>query len=578
RRQKCDEERAATSGACRTCRRLNIECLGWGAKRPDWMRDKEKVAAYRASLKDQFTRAGLVRGHPRSMYMRALPGNAASNPAAAVRVTRTSPTPTILNLPPHHKQAMDPHNSFKPQVHAQAYGAYSPASVSPMIPITPTPADERTQYEQPSFPAPAPVMTHEDLMIYYFEHVRKVQYVFAGNSLTNLLYSIVVTEPTGAVADTVGALASLHLSRSRVAQDLEPAAAAGEMPLTKQYYENARIQLVQDKQMHGQYTETDAVAAVQLVSFSLLSGAWRDWGDAEFEVACDWLAQTRIHEEQDPKTTLLSMTPVARFAVEATMWIDVLSSIAYMQPPRFLSLYRRLFEGSAGGLWANAQQDELRIDLLTGYPYEALLALAEVSALAHWKTTEQRAGGLSVRELMHRGDQIKKTLLAQCAAPRAHGDGSRTPLDPRLSVRMGSGFPDVPDAVSMEEARRLAREIFCETALLYLHTVLHGSYPDVPEVSGSVTNLVRLFSLLNPSKYDRALIFPLFLMGCMTDDEAVCNAVRQRLLRLDDKLGNILQVVQQLDEIWSHRIVSAQHGINEPVHWRESLSTHTVLL
>jgi hypothetical protein len=40
--QKCDEM-PDESGSCQTCIRLRLECLGFGAKRPDWMR----VSAYR---------------------------------------------------------------------------------------------------------------------------------------------------------------------------------------------------------------------------------------------------------------------------------------------------------------------------------------------------------------------------------------------------------------------------------------------------------------------------------------------------------------------------------------------------
>lgn len=34
--QKCDEQRQGDS--CQTCKRLTLQCLGWGPKRPDWMR------------------------------------------------------------------------------------------------------------------------------------------------------------------------------------------------------------------------------------------------------------------------------------------------------------------------------------------------------------------------------------------------------------------------------------------------------------------------------------------------------------------------------------------------------------
>lgn len=35
--QKCDEERV-DGDSCKTCKRLGIKCLGWGPRRPDWMR------------------------------------------------------------------------------------------------------------------------------------------------------------------------------------------------------------------------------------------------------------------------------------------------------------------------------------------------------------------------------------------------------------------------------------------------------------------------------------------------------------------------------------------------------------
>ena len=34
--QKCDEKNE--NGVCQTCARLRLQCLGWGAKRPDWLR------------------------------------------------------------------------------------------------------------------------------------------------------------------------------------------------------------------------------------------------------------------------------------------------------------------------------------------------------------------------------------------------------------------------------------------------------------------------------------------------------------------------------------------------------------
>lgn len=58
---------------------------------------------------------------------------------------------------------------------------------------------EQTGYEfdlrPPSPPPPVPFISGQnnvqgDHVIYYFEHVRKVQYMFAGNTFTNATYSV----------------------------------------------------------------------------------------------------------------------------------------------------------------------------------------------------------------------------------------------------------------------------------------------------------------------------------------------------------------------------------------------------
>ena len=66
--------------------------------------------------------------------------------------------------------------------------------------------------------------------------------------------------------------------------------------------------------------------------------------------------------------------------------MDIMSSVTFLQPPRFLSLYRRLFKSGAG-YWATTGEHsfECKMDSLTGCPDSTVLAIAEIAALAHWK-------------------------------------------------------------------------------------------------------------------------------------------------------------------------------------------------
>lgn len=117
---------------------------------------------------------------------------------------------------------------------------------------------------------------------------------------------------------------------------------------------------------------------------------------------------------------------------------------------------------------------DLRMDKLTGCPDEAVLALAESAHLAYWKANELQKGSLSMRELIRLGDQIEQTL--QQYPYRSVTSSPANEAGPILPSGLPA-FPlleaQVPDAT----ARRAIPQIWRETAVLYLHTVLSESHP-----------------------------------------------------------------------------------------------------
>ncbi|KAI5119123.1 hypothetical protein M0805_007869 [Coniferiporia weirii] len=105
RRKKCDEQRVGDS--CQTCIRLSIDCLGWGPKRPAWMRDKQAVEAYKAGIKETLIKAGKVRGQPRLSH------------AHAPRSTTQASGPSAGHGPPGHSF---PHAASRSMSGPAAYG------------------------------------------------------------------------------------------------------------------------------------------------------------------------------------------------------------------------------------------------------------------------------------------------------------------------------------------------------------------------------------------------------------------------------------------------------------------------
>lgn len=77
--QKCDEQHD-DSGRCQTCVRLRLECLGFGAKRPEWLRvslralrmslpddvymqESRNVTELREKIKGFLAAQGMIKGH-----------------------------------------------------------------------------------------------------------------------------------------------------------------------------------------------------------------------------------------------------------------------------------------------------------------------------------------------------------------------------------------------------------------------------------------------------------------------------------------------------------------------------------
>jgi hypothetical protein len=572
------------------------------------MRDKRRVEAYKAEIKAKLTRAGLIRGQPRSSIMQANSSSSSSstvfateqyqgpangstihpllNDTAAPNLTiidtsqsqgqGESPTmmsmfglplssPFNLNLPP-----IDP--SFPQLI------SYSPYTPSTSLSSHPSPRDLGL-FDHPfdSIAPQAPGFNHEatalsahplqrDHVFYYFDHVRKSLFAFAGNSAANAIYSVVSQNPQGPLANATCALSSLHNMRIRAASGLEPANSTLENSTAIMFYDTAHAQLYKSRE--GVLTEEDANAALHLLDFSLFSGGVTDWRPM-LDIANDWMAQTGIPAHENPKLAMMGLSQAARLALKATMWLDVMSTITLLTIPKHLAFYRRLYRGG-GGFWSatsgmSAKEDsDLRVDNLTGCPDEVLLGIAEISTLSCWKAQEMRKGCLSMKELIRRGNIIESHLRScETAYPR---EPDQTPLHPDLPVDEDPNAEGLTGIPAVVDTRQLVANIYRETALLYLHTISSGPIPGVPEIIQSIDVIVQLVHQLPMPALDRTLVFPMCLAGCLTDDPVKREIFKSRLVGQQSQFGNVHQALMVMETAWQRR--DTRGGA---VEWRDLL-------
>ncbi|KAI0783975.1 fungal-specific transcription factor domain-containing protein [Irpex lacteus] len=430
--------------------------------------------------------------------------------------------------------------------------SHPPPSVSPV---------NNTTNNTPRMMSPM-VEPTDQLVAYYFEHVRKLQFAFAGQELTQVLYLVLQRDPHGPLKHAICALASLHSTKLQMHGFDEET--SGARAMHKRYFDQGHCVLLQ--------RQDDALGAVFLIGYYMMVGGGRNWLKL-LDIACDWFATQSGLDAQ-------------RLAVKTVMWIDIQSSIIFTSTPRFLAVYRRLLGSGGGGFWGTTtpsstltgtdRTTDLRMDKLTGCPDEAVLALAESAHLASWKQHHQAHGTLSVRELVGRADQIEQTLR-QTQAVRSVSSSPVNEVGPSGGL-LPSGLPAAASdmfggagAEMDEAARRAIPQVWRETAILYLHTVLSDALPGVLEIQKSVSTLGDWFNGFTASPLDRSVLLPLILTATLTDNVIMHDIVKGRIaLHGGDMMfnGAMAQAARFVEYVWQRR---RARPAGVPVDWRECM-------
>lgn len=338
---------------------------------------------YKAGIKAQLTRAGLIRGQPKSSILQAsvtVPSSSSSSlftpqqfqPASGSKSSQINnmASTSLTYVDPMGDQTVIPMFGVyfvitsrlrltksssgstlgSPQsIPIPLYGGdgrfqgsnhNSPFSPAGSLPPQPSPILEMPHFnsefdtvtqnlygtQMPLLPDEGFQMSH---IFYYFDHIRRLQYAFANNSVANITYSVrfpllkyhpssltvlqlVMQDPQGPVSNAISALAALHCTRTRIAHGL----ATLENSPAIRFYGSAHQQIYRNKQT--MLSESDANAAIHMLSFSLISGGVTDWRPM-LDIASEWLVRTGITTSDNPKLMMLSMSEASRLALKTTM-------------------------------------------------------------------------------------------------------------------------------------------------------------------------------------------------------------------------------------------------------------------
>ena len=411
-----------------------------------------------------------------------------------------------------------------------------------------------------------------NLIQHYLVNVLPIQYLLADPSIKDFMFNLIQTST--AARDAACMLSALHLHSMR--HPYQPA---------DSNTVNAIFGKIQNTLLVGNrrpYNEGDAMAGLHIVSSFLFSGGRGSW-DVWLGIASQYV-QSMLNDPSfyGPEEALRRCSESTRFIIKTTMWFDVLASVTTQQVPRFLETYRMLFTGAYIG-----EGPEISMLPVMGCENNIVLAIAEISNLAHWKASTLRRGSLSIPDLVRRGQAIEEQLLAPTSPLNA-----ALPLQPGMygpaalpSHMLLSGTPG-PDA-EVAQRRRLTNNIFRASAKVYLHTVLSGDYPACPEIMGAVKETIDALrevpdapSALHRSVV-RSVVFGICISGCLTDDHRQRGFLLHMLERQQqESVGNVSEVMRLMQQVWDRRDRERERGHCTQVDWREVMreSHHDLLL
>ncbi|KAF1359035.1 hypothetical protein EJ07DRAFT_122398, partial [Lizonia empirigonia] len=151
--------------------------------------------------------------------------------------------------------------------------------------------------------------------------------------------------------------------------------------------------------------------------------------------------------------------------------------------------------------------DDLGILLepFVGFQNSVMELLLEVVTLDKWKNEARSVSKLSIVDLAKRGDGILARLRQKLAA-------TGKPLLAQASYNSPSSPAQAP-------THPIISKIFILATITYLHVVVSGPYPAVPEIANSVAETIAAFKSLQDVSLLRYLVWPLCISGCLALEE-----------------------------------------------------------
>lgn len=394
----------------------------------------------------------------------------------------------------------------------------------------------------------------DGLVQHYMSTVVGIQYLLANKSDTaRMIFNTV--QNNSFVRNAVRLLASVHQHK----RGTKPEDMALQRVETNAFgiYNTLMHELIPGSLMQTNYSREEAMTALLIISSVLFDGGighWHMW----LPVAYAYVDSV-FRQYSNPANALARVTDEKMsFIIKTTLWFDVIASVTTQEPPHYLTIIDELFSPEQ----ARIDESYSTVSMLDvmGCDNNTFWAMARTSALSCWKQDRITRGSLSVPELVTKGADIEQALTH-------------------------AYYPtQQPDAKDEDICRIRTAEIFRASTLAWLHSIISGDRPNVPEVSNAVQTTLKCLAnipsnTLREKRLERSIVrstvFSIFMCGVF----ATKRQDRELLLyhlgkQSEDNVGNCTAISGLMKRIWEQ----CDRDGRKSVKWREPLKHSQILL
>ncbi|EPQ54325.1 hypothetical protein GLOTRDRAFT_78300 [Gloeophyllum trabeum ATCC 11539] len=612
RRKKCDE-RQDQYGNCETCVRLRLQCLGFGAKRPDYLKNTKNVADFREKIKSFLASNGMIKGHSNpgtrspdeepTMLRLVDEHRHSSSVSSPQSESMSSPdshdgyrshllTSHVRDPEPHYELSMPGDSSYPHSIHQHIHHQQLAPDSPPCPPrrltagdpdiLNPLTMPPSMSSNSLSLVSSSPGSWHNEpaFSVAPYRSLPPPARSYATYSSFGPLYH---HHPYG--TEDIHENPDDYISPSPPAHTIPSMAMA---PLAfpnndlVHYYFNTVVRqqyLLADETVFHNIMEMVSGSTSAYNAACFLSSLHKQRGlesnGAFYEnVKMALLRPNRTPTEGDIMAGLIVISSFL-FKGGRGSWqnfLDVARNWAkqILEDQRFGGPERVLKNCSPG----------TRFILKTTMWFDVLASITEIRCphligvyrelYARWGDSGEDDPDLSMVKPMGCDNQ---TFLALAETSYLAWWKESQQKQNRLSVielieqgrdiekrlkPQGAAF--VGTASAVDDRHRLTCNIFRASARLYLHSILSGDYPNCPEISNAVDETVQCLKAIPPDgnllrSIVRSVVFSICICGCLTDDRAHREYLLDRLREQErvSEIGNCSTVKSVMQIVWDRR-------------------------